>query len=81
MTIQQYLAHEQPVIFWSCVMGTAGPVLALTVPSIRQKYFGYVPAERVPTTYPREPLLAVRTVDGLFICLNSKTAAETCPGI
>ncbi|KAF8554415.1 N19M, NADH-ubiquinone oxidoreductase 9.5 kDa subunit [Imleria badia] len=48
----QYLAHEQPVIFWSCVMGTAGPVLALTVPSIRQKYFGYVPAERVPTTFP-----------------------------
>lgn len=35
-------------------MGTAGPVFALTVPSIRQKYFGYVPAERVPTTYPRE---------------------------
>ncbi|KAF8135089.1 N19M, NADH-ubiquinone oxidoreductase 9.5 kDa subunit [Boletus edulis] len=48
----QYLAHEQPVIFWSCLLGTAGPVLAFTVPSIRQKYFGYVPAERVPTTYP-----------------------------
>ena len=51
---QQYLAHEQPVIFWSCFLGTAGPVLAFTVPSIRQKYFGYIPAERVPTTYPRE---------------------------
>ncbi|KAF8840179.1 N19M, NADH-ubiquinone oxidoreductase 9.5 kDa subunit [Paxillus ammoniavirescens] len=48
----QYLAHEQPVIFFSCAMGLTGPVLALTVPSIRKKYFGYVPAELVPTTYP-----------------------------
>ncbi|KAF9223378.1 N19M, NADH-ubiquinone oxidoreductase 9.5 kDa subunit [Gyrodon lividus] len=48
----QYLAHEQPVIFFSCAMGITGPILALTVPSIRQKYFGHIPAESVPTTYP-----------------------------
>ncbi|KIJ62830.1 hypothetical protein HYDPIDRAFT_29980 [Hydnomerulius pinastri MD-312] len=48
----QYLAHEQPVIFFACAMGITGPVLALSVPSIRQKYFGYIPAEPVPTTYP-----------------------------
>ncbi len=33
-------------------MGIAGPVMAYTIPSIRETYFGYKPAERVPITYP-----------------------------
>ncbi|KAK0204911.1 N19M, NADH-ubiquinone oxidoreductase 9.5 kDa subunit [Desarmillaria ectypa] len=45
-------AHERPVIFYSLVMGIAGPVMAYTIPSIRENYFGYKPAERVPITYP-----------------------------
>lgn len=55
-------------------MGTAGPVFALTIPSIRQKYFGYVPAERVPTTYPSElaRLPCTRTVRGLLIFAASQ---------
>ncbi|KAG2122775.1 N19M, NADH-ubiquinone oxidoreductase 9.5 kDa subunit [Suillus clintonianus] len=48
----QYLAHEQPVIFYSCVLGLAGPVLALSVPPIRRNWFGYTPAQPIPTTYP-----------------------------
>ncbi|KAH7884750.1 N19M, NADH-ubiquinone oxidoreductase 9.5 kDa subunit [Phlebopus sp. FC_14] len=48
----QYLAHDQPVIFFSCVIGITGPVLALSVPPIRRNYFGFVPSEPVPTTYP-----------------------------
>ncbi|KAK0193905.1 hypothetical protein F5146DRAFT_953055 [Armillaria mellea] len=45
-------AHERPVIFYSLVLGIAGPVMAYTIPSIRENYFGYKPAERVPITYP-----------------------------
>ncbi|KAG2107237.1 N19M, NADH-ubiquinone oxidoreductase 9.5 kDa subunit [Suillus discolor] len=48
----QYLAHEQPVIFCSCVLGLAGPVLALTVPAVRRNWLGYTPAEPIPTSYP-----------------------------
>ncbi|KAF9650401.1 NADH-ubiquinone oxidoreductase 9.5 kDa subunit, partial [Thelephora ganbajun] len=44
-------AHENPVIFYSCVLGVIGPVLAIGVPPFR-KSFGWQPAERIPTTYP-----------------------------
>lgn len=49
---QQRQAHEQPVIFYSCVIGLIGPAIVFVVPPIRQK-LGYKPAERPPTTYPR----------------------------
>lgn len=47
----QRQAHEQPVIFYSCVLGLIGPAMVLTVPPIRKK-LGYVSPERPPTTYP-----------------------------
>ncbi|KAM6504515.1 hypothetical protein JOM56_001458 [Amanita muscaria] len=47
----QRQAHENPVIFYSVVLGTVGPVLAVAVPPIRES-FGYRPAEMVPTSYP-----------------------------
>jgi hypothetical protein len=50
---QQRQAHEQPVIFYSVVVGLIGPVMVLTVPSIRKRY-GWKPAEAIPTTYPGE---------------------------
>jgi hypothetical protein len=49
---QQRQAHESPVIFYSVVLGTIGPVMVVAVPPIRE-YFGYRPAEIVPNTYPR----------------------------
>lgn len=33
----------------------AGPVMVLTVPEIRKRFFGYKPVERPPTSYPRKP--------------------------
>jgi hypothetical protein len=32
----------------------AGPVMVVTVPEIRKRFFGYKPVERPPTSYPRE---------------------------
>lgn len=48
----QYQAHENPAIFWSVAVGLAGPVLLATVPPIRRNYFGYVPPEPIPMSYP-----------------------------
>ncbi|KAI0067424.1 hypothetical protein BV25DRAFT_1795155 [Artomyces pyxidatus] len=47
----QRQAHEQPVIFYSVVIGSFGPILAFGVPPIRKK-FGWQPAERIPNSYP-----------------------------
>ncbi|KIP04174.1 hypothetical protein PHLGIDRAFT_109905 [Phlebiopsis gigantea 11061_1 CR5-6] len=56
----QRQAHEQPVIFYSCVLGLIGPVMVITVPPIRET-LGYKPIERPPTTYPlpNRPRVAV----------------------
>ncbi|KXN89100.1 NADH-ubiquinone oxidoreductase 9.5 kDa subunit [Leucoagaricus sp. SymC.cos] len=59
---QQRQAHESPVIFYSVVLGTIGPVMAVAVPPIRE-YFGYRPAEMIPTSYPL-PNRPRRTVQG-----------------
>ncbi|KAL4248195.1 NADH-ubiquinone oxidoreductase 9.5 kDa subunit [Abortiporus biennis] len=47
----QRQAHEQPVIFYSVVLGLIGPVMLVTVPPIRRS-FGWKPAEVIPTSYP-----------------------------
>ncbi|KAI0312679.1 hypothetical protein OF83DRAFT_1066800 [Amylostereum chailletii] len=47
----QRQAHDSPVIFYSVVIGSIGPLLVATVPPIR-KSFGWRPAERIPTSYP-----------------------------
>ncbi|BGP21681.1 n19m, NADH-ubiquinone oxidoreductase 9.5 kDa subunit [Rhodotorula toruloides] len=48
----QRSAHEQPAIFYSLALGAVGPILVVTVPPIRKRYFGYKPAERIPQSYP-----------------------------
>ncbi|KAG5729446.1 hypothetical protein E4T56_gene11377, partial [Termitomyces sp. T112] len=47
----QRQAHENTVVFYSCVIGAIGPVMAITIPPIRE-HFGYRPAEHVPMSYP-----------------------------
>ncbi|XP_006459392.1 N19M NADH-ubiquinone oxidoreductase subunit [Agaricus bisporus var. bisporus H97] len=47
----QRQAHESPVIYYSVLLGTVGPVLAVVAPSIRES-FGYKQPEMIPTTYP-----------------------------
>ncbi|PWN94837.1 hypothetical protein FA09DRAFT_332502 [Tilletiopsis washingtonensis] len=47
----QRSAHEQPVVFYSLLIGAAGPVAVVAVPPIRRAY-GWQPTERIPTTYP-----------------------------
>ncbi|KAL0077245.1 hypothetical protein F4703DRAFT_1882863, partial [Phycomyces blakesleeanus] len=42
----------RPVIFWSFVIGSAGPLMVWTVPTIRREYFGFKGVERLPITYP-----------------------------
>jgi hypothetical protein len=39
------------VLFYSVVLGSIGPVLAFTVPPIRER-LGYRLPEPIPTTYP-----------------------------
>ncbi|KAJ7104142.1 hypothetical protein B0H15DRAFT_766306, partial [Mycena belliarum] len=48
---QQRHAHENPVLFYSCVIGGIGPVMLLVVPPIRAR-LGYKPAEPIPLSYP-----------------------------
>ncbi|KAI8889737.1 hypothetical protein K501DRAFT_237917 [Backusella circina FSU 941] len=45
-------AIERPAVFWSFVIGTAGPVMVWTVPKIRRDYFGFKGIEPLPLTYP-----------------------------
>ncbi|KAH9927646.1 uncharacterized protein B0H18DRAFT_907382 [Fomitopsis serialis] len=47
----QRQAHEQPVIFYSCIIGLTGPIMLITVPPLRRAY-GYKTPEPIPTTYP-----------------------------
>ncbi|PPQ85381.1 hypothetical protein CVT25_006412 [Psilocybe cyanescens] len=47
----QRQAHENPVIFYSVVIGAIGPVMAVVIPPIREN-MGYKHAEMIPATYP-----------------------------
>lgn len=47
--------HDQPVVFWSLVVGFAGPIMVVAVPRVRLAY-GWVPPEPIPITYPRMSL-------------------------
>ncbi|KAG8763615.1 hypothetical protein FRC11_000225 [Ceratobasidium sp. 423] len=44
-------AHENPTIVWSIAIGAAGPLAVIVVPPVRRR-FGWVPDERIPTSYP-----------------------------
>ncbi|KAF5702015.1 NADH dehydrogenase [Fusarium mundagurra] len=53
----RWAARERPALFWSVIIGAAGPVAMPIVPPIRY-YFGDVDAPPVPVTYPSAfPLL------------------------
>ncbi|KAF4472434.1 NADH dehydrogenase [Fusarium albosuccineum] len=47
----RWAARERPALFWSVIIGAAGPVAMPIVPPIRH-YFGDVDAPPVPVTYP-----------------------------
>ncbi|PWN18288.1 hypothetical protein BCV69DRAFT_301424 [Microstroma glucosiphilum] len=47
----QRSAHEQPVVFFSLLIGCTGPLLVVTIPPIRRS-MGWKPAEKVPTSFP-----------------------------
>ncbi|KAI1748148.1 NADH-ubiquinone oxidoreductase 9.5 kDa subunit [Xylaria castorea] len=46
-----WAAREHPALFWSCIIGSAGPVTVLTVPPTL-KFLGYERAKPIPMTYP-----------------------------
>ncbi|KAG9117713.1 hypothetical protein FRC07_007320 [Ceratobasidium sp. 392] len=48
----RHQAHENPTIVWSLAVGAAGPLAVVVVPPIRKRVFGWVPDEKIPTTYP-----------------------------
>ncbi|GAB7347349.1 hypothetical protein MBLNU459_g4286t1 [Dothideomycetes sp. NU459] len=50
-TYIRWASREKPAIFWSLVIGSVGPVVALTVPPIRAR-FGDGPRPQIPLTYP-----------------------------
>ncbi|KAL4730941.1 n19m, NADH-ubiquinone oxidoreductase 9.5 kDa subunit [Fusarium chlamydosporum] len=57
----RWAARERPALFWSVIIGAAGPVAMPIVPPIRH-YFGDIDAPPVPVTYP-----------GAFLQLGSKS--------
>ncbi|EQL03965.1 hypothetical protein OCS_00319 [Ophiocordyceps sinensis CO18] len=47
----RWAARERPALFWSVVIGAAGPIGMPIVPPIRH-YFGDIDPAPVPVTYP-----------------------------
>lgn len=47
----RWASRERPALFWSCIIGGAGPVMLAVVPPIRYR-LGDPDAKRIPTTYP-----------------------------
>jgi hypothetical protein len=54
----KWAARNKPAIFWSIVVGSVGPVMALVVPPMRAR-FGDGPRPQIPLTYPSESLWPV----------------------
>ncbi|KAF5133049.1 NADH-ubiquinone oxidoreductase 9 subunit [Metarhizium anisopliae] len=47
----RWAARERPALFWSVIIGAAGPIAMPIVPPIR-KYFGDADPAPIPVTYP-----------------------------
>lgn len=47
----RYCSHEKPHLFYSVVIGVAGPVVALVGTPLRRQFL-YSDAPEVPLTYP-----------------------------
>lgn len=56
----KWAARNKPAIFWSIVVGSVGPVMALVVPPIRAR-FGDGPRPQIPLTYPSESFCSPRS--------------------
>ncbi|KAF5021958.1 hypothetical protein F66182_5998 [Fusarium sp. NRRL 66182] len=67
----RWAARERPALFWSVIIGAAGPVAMPIVPPIRH-YFGDIDAPPVPVTYPG---LSPHALDGR----NSYANPDTVP--
>jgi hypothetical protein len=55
--LQRRHAHENPVIFYSVVIGAIGPVGLMVIPPIRTR-LGYTTTPPIPTTYPSTLMFA-----------------------
>ncbi|VVT58814.1 uncharacterized protein SAPINGB_P006397 [Magnusiomyces paraingens] len=47
----RWSAHEQPTLFYTVIIGAAGPLFALTLTPLRRKYL-FADAPEIPLTYP-----------------------------
>lgn len=56
-----WAARERPALFWSVIIGGAGPLLMPIVPPIRH-YFGDIDPAPVPVTYPGAFFSSTRAV-------------------
>ncbi|KAJ1971581.1 hypothetical protein H4R35_005177 [Dimargaris xerosporica] len=43
---------EYPFIMWSLAVGGITPIVGLSVPFIRNRYFGWTPPTPLPKSYP-----------------------------
>lgn len=74
----KWAARNKPAIFWSIVIGSVGPVMALVVPPVRAR-FGDGPRPQIPLTYPSTSLSAAVLPSNDF---HLKTDPSTnCPPI
>ncbi|KAI8725639.1 hypothetical protein NCS52_00135500 [Fusarium sp. LHS14.1] len=56
----RWAARERPALFWSVIIGAAGPISMPIVPPIRY-YFGDIDAPPVPVTYPSALALSLNS--------------------
>lgn len=49
----RWASHEKPAIFFSILIGAAGPLMLIGAPPI-QRYFGWQKRIEIPATYPGE---------------------------
>ncbi len=54
----RWASHEKPVLFWSFLVGSMGPISVLVVPPIRHR-FGDPNRPKVPMTYPSMYISAI----------------------
>ncbi|KAI9711528.1 MAG: hypothetical protein M1820_002092 [Bogoriella megaspora] len=47
----RWASHEKPAIFYSCIVGSFGPIMMVAVPPIRHR-LGDPDRPQIPLTYP-----------------------------
>ncbi|KIW00544.1 uncharacterized protein PV09_07899 [Verruconis gallopava] len=48
----RWAARERPALFWSCVVGGAGPLIVVAAPPLRARFFNDYRPPPIPSTYP-----------------------------